>query len=70
MAEGTLDTTKLPYTVEIDDCGCGYHRYHIVGPGQIAITTFHSQDEAEEYAFNLSRAYLAGVAAALTTLKQ
>jgi DNA-directed RNA polymerase subunit RPC12/RpoP len=74
-ADSTIDTTKMPYTVEVDDretCPhCGSKRvWNVVGPDGVALgVSFGDKEDANEVADDLSRAYLAGAQAALKTLR-
>jgi hypothetical protein len=76
MTEGTIDTTKLPYTVTADDSNrcecCGRGRtWEVVGPDGVALgIAYDNQSNADEFADDLSRAYLAGAQAAIKTLQQ
>jgi hypothetical protein len=73
---GTIDTTKMPYTVEPDDssfcvnCGTG-RMWDVIGPDGVALgMSFGIESDAEDLADNLSRAYLAGAQAAIKTLQK
>lgn len=73
---GTIDTTKMPYTVESDnsdECPYCLHgcKFDVIGPDGVALgVTFDDYDDARDHADGLSRAYLAGAQAAIKTLQK